>query len=235
MASPEKKAEKLWHLHHCPLLAGMSQAEMQEVEQVTVMAKLKAQERLIISQEDAHSVWLIKEGLVSLSYSDAEGKDATVLLLGAGDLFGALESGDPAYGESAVALKPTVLCRMFQHQLESLCARHPEISYRVTKFSWRRIARLQQRLAELMTRSVRERLAMLLVKVSAEYGQEIVGRGRSLGLSVTHDDLAHLVGSSREMVSKVMAQFRDLGWIRSSRKTIELVDLGALEEVAGSP
>jgi CRP-like cAMP-binding protein len=121
---------------------------------------------------------------------------------------------------------------MAQRQLESLCARHQELAYRVTKFSWRRLARLQQRMAELMTRSVRERLAMLLVRLAAEYGQEGARGVRTLGLNLTHDDLAHLVGSSREMVSKVMGQFRELGWVRSSRKTIELVDLPALEKAA---
>jgi CRP/FNR family transcriptional regulator len=227
-----KTAEKLWHLQHCPLLAGLTQAEMKDMEQATVMVKLQPQERLLISQEEMPAVWLVKEGLMSLTYSDAGGTDATVLLLEPGDLFGAPEAVESPYGENATALKPTVLCRMAQSQLESLCARHPELGYRVTKFSWRRLARLQQRMADLMTRSVRERLAMLLVRLATEYGRESAGDGRTLGLDLTHDDLAHLVGSSREMVSKVMAQFREQGWVRSSRKAIELVDLAALKKAA---
>jgi len=121
---------------------------------------------------------------------------------------------------------------MAQSQLESLCARHPELAYRVTKFSWWRLARLQQRMADLMTRSVRERLAMLLVRLAAEYGQDRSKGVRTLGLNLTHDDLAHLVGCSREMVSKVVGQFRESGWVRSSRKTIELTDLTALKQAA---
>jgi CRP/FNR family transcriptional regulator len=232
MASSDKKEEKLWHLQHCPLLAGMTQAEMMDMEQATVMVKLQPQERLLISRGEVPAVWLVKEGLMSLTYSDADGTDATVLLLEPGDLFGAPEAVESSYGETATALKPTVLCRMAQRQLESLCARHQELAYRVTKFSWRRLARLQQRMAELMTRSVKERLAMLLVRLAAEYGQEGVRGVRTLGLSLTHDDLAHLVGSSREMVSKVMGQFREFGWVHSSRKTIELTNLPALEKTA---
>jgi CRP/FNR family cyclic AMP-dependent transcriptional regulator len=182
--------------------------------------------------EDENAIWLIKEGLMSLTYGDVEGKNATVLLLGPGDLFGALEEISPQVnGESVVALKPTVLCRMTQEQMEHLLHKHPEIAYRVTKFSWRRIARLQERLAEIMTKSVRQRLAVLLIKLATEYGQSKNDGVYTLGLTVTHDDLARLVGSSREMVSKVMGQFRELGWIRSSRKTIELLDLPTLQKV----
>lgn len=224
--------EKTWHLQHCPLLAGIGPEEMEDLRVTTVMVKLSPQDRIVTTQEDERAIWLIKEGLLSLTYGDSEGKDATVLLLGPGDLFGALEGvSTQEYGENVVALKPTVLCRMTQEQMENLLHKFPEIAYRITKFSWRRIARLQERLAEIMTKSVRQRLATLLVKLATEYGKGRDDGAHTLGLTVTHDDLARLVGSSREMVSKVMGQFRELGWIRSSRKTVELLDVPSLQEL----
>jgi CRP-like cAMP-binding protein len=68
---------------------------------------------------------------------------------------------------------------------------------------------LQRQLAELMTKPVKERLALLLLKLATEYGEDRISGTRSLGLAVTHEGLAQLVGASREMVSKVMRQFRD--------------------------
>ncbi len=230
--------EKIWHLQHCPLFSGVSEEELKDLEHITVMVKLKPQERILSAHQEERAIWLIKEGLVSLTYGDAEGKDATVMLLSAGDLFGALEQGGEeemdAYGEHVVALKPTVLCRMTQQQMDSLLHKHPDMAYRVTKFSWQRIARLQQRLADIMTKSVRQRLAILLLNLAGEYGDERDGI-HSLGLTITHDDLARLVGSSREMVSKVLSDFRQLGWIHSSRKTIELLDRPALAAIAETP
>ena len=172
---------------------------------------------------------------MSLTYGDVEGKDATVLLLGPGDLFGAMEGSEELdYSQNVVALKSTVLCRMTQQQMESLLNRFPELGYRITKFSWRRIARLQQRLAEIMTKSVKVRLATLLTNLADEYGQDTGDGGRSVGLTVTHDDLARLVGSSREMVSKVMGSYRENGLIRSSRRQIELVDRDELRRMSAS-
>lgn len=225
--------EKLWHLQHCPLFSGISRQEMEHLRDVTVMVKLEPEDRILSDPDDASAIWFIKEGLMSLTYGDAEGKDATVLLLGPGDLFGGMEGAeDLDYSQNLAALKPTVLCRMTQAQMEGLLNKHPEIGYRITKFSWRRIARLQQRLAEIMTKSVRVRLATMLVNLSTDYGDDMPNGGRSVGLTITHDDLARLVGSSREMVSKVMASFRDDGFIESSRKQILITDLGALQHLA---
>lgn len=221
--------EKMWHLHHCPLFAGVSMSEMKHLAEITVMFKLEPQERIIYDPQHANAIWMIKEGLLTLTYGDSEGKDATVMLLCPGDLFGAI--GDQInldYSQNVVALKPTVLCRMTQQQMEVLLHKYPELGYRLTKFSWRRIARLQQRLAEIMTKSVKVRLATLLLNLSEEFGEAKPDGTRSVGLTVTHDDLARLVGSSREMVSKVMGGFRDQGWIRSSRKQIDLLNVDVL-------
>ena len=221
--------EKMWHLHHCPLFAGVSMAEMKHLADITVMFKLEPQERIVYDPEHANAIWMIKEGLLTLTYGDAEGKDATVMLFSPGDLFGAIgEQQDLDYSQNVVALKPTVLCRMTQQQMEALLHKYPEMGYRLTKFSWRRIARLQQRLAEIMTKSVKVRLATLLLNLSEEFGEAHADGTRSVGLTVTHDDLARLVGSSREMVSKVMGGFRENGWIRSSRKRIDLLEVEVL-------
>jgi CRP/FNR family transcriptional regulator len=74
----------------------------------------------------------------------------------------------------------------------------------------------------------------MLVNLSTDYGEDLPEGGRSVGLTITHDDLARLVGSSREMVSKVMASYRDDGYIRSARKQIDITDLTALQSLADS-
>jgi CRP-like cAMP-binding protein len=225
---------KIRHLRLCPLFNGISAMDMEQLRHTTTVVQMKPQDRILTSPSETPALWLVKEGLVSLTYGDAEGKDATVLLLGPDDLFGALQGNEEyEYGETVVALKPTVLCRMNRHQLEILLHKYPEVAYQVAQFCWHRIARLQQRLADIMTRSVKERLAMMLLKMAADYGEETSSGRRSLGLLVTHDDLARLVGSSREMVSKIIGQFRNQGWIRTSRRSIEVMESAALGRIAG--
>ena len=198
-----------------------------------VPVRLKAQERLLPERDGPTSVWLVQDGLLGLTYGDAEGRDATVLLLGPGDYFGLLDDEDgPEYGQSAVALRPSLLYRVERNRLERLVGQHPHLARRLARSSWRRIDRLQRRLAEIMTRPVRQRLAALLLDTAESYGEDGRDGGRSLGLTLTHDDLARLVGSSREMVSKVMGQFRASGWVRSARRTVELLDREALGGVA---
>ncbi|MFT5086041.1 MAG: CRP-like cAMP-binding protein [Candidatus Latescibacterota bacterium] len=66
---------------------------MRELGEMTVMIKLEPQERILSAHQEDRAIWMIKKGLVSLTYGDAGGKDATVMLLGAGDLFGSLGEG----------------------------------------------------------------------------------------------------------------------------------------------
>jgi len=132
---------------------------------------------------------------VSLTCGDVEGKDATVLPLGPGDLIGAMEgSEDLDYSQNIAALKSTVLCRMTQQRMESLLNRYPELGYRTTKFS----------------------------------------RCRSAGLTVYPRRPRPSVGSSREMVSKVMGDYREKSLIRSSRRQIEVVDRDELRKITAS-
>ena len=207
--------------------------ELVGLDKETVPVRLDAQDRLLPERDAPAAVWLVQDGLLGLTYGDAEGRDATVLMLGPGDFFDLLNDEDgPEYGQSAVALRPALLYRIDRTRLERLAGQYPHLARRLARSSWRRIARLQRRLAEIMTQPVRQRLAALLVDTAAAYGEDGHNGGRSLGLTLTHDDLARLVGSSREMVSKVMGQFRSNGWVRSARRTVELLDCAALAHVA---
>lgn len=225
--------DKVGYIRRCPLFAGIEAGPLENLLNAAVLVRLGPGDRLPAFAATSPAIWLVQDGLASLTYGDASGKDATVLLLGPGDLFG--NQPNPAaaeFGQSVVALRPSVLARIPRSPWETLLHRHPRLACRVAEASWRRIAQLQQRLADIMTKPVHQRLAALLLKTTWAYGQANADGSRDLGLALTHEDLARLVGSSREMVSKVMGQFRAQGWIRSARKTVILQDLEALGGVA---
>lgn len=224
--------EQVWHLQDCPLLSGIGGPELAHLRDVTVVVKLLPQDRLLPDPDDPMAVWLVRQGLLSLTYGDAAGGQIAVPL-GPGDLFGAIAGAQGFdYGRCVAAWKPTVLWRLTQPQVEALLRRYPDIGYQVAKVTLRRVVRLRRRLTEIMGQPVRVRVAALLLTVAAQYGLDLPDGARSLGLAVAHDDLARLVGSSRQVVSRVMEAFRDAGWVRAARKRTELVDLAALQHIA---
>lgn len=220
-------------LRDCPVFSRASDDAMAFLETIVETEILEPGDRIVCGREEnRQSVWFISEGLVNLTYWDADGKEATLLLLDADDVWVSLEGLEQLSRQiELVALKHTALIRTSEEQIGRLLMRHPELGARLFDFASRRISRLQGRLAELMTKSVRERVASALLQLGTELGEgkrEGVG---PLSLPVTHDDLARLVGASREMVTKVMGQFREAGWVQSRRKSIHLLNQRALQVV----
>jgi CRP/FNR family cyclic AMP-dependent transcriptional regulator len=104
-----------------------------------------------------------------------------------------------------------------------------------------RLTRFMQRISEQVSdaltllddfrgRDVASRLARVLVKFSQQYGVQ-TDVGVRIDLPVTHQDLANMIGTARETVSRNMARFRQKGYVRdaSTGQALELLDLGSLE------
>ena len=171
---------------------------------------------------------------MSLTYGDIEGKDATVLLLGPGDLIGAMEgSEDLDYSQNIVALKSTVLCRMTRLRMESLLNRYPELGYRITKFSGAP--------APVCSSAGRDhdQASESAPGHPAHQSGRRVRPGHRRRVPQCRPDRhprrpRPSVGSSREMASKVMGGYREKGLIRSSRRQIEVVDRDELRKITAS-
>ena len=171
---------------------------------------------------------------MSLTCGDVEGKDATVLPLGPGDLIGAMEgSEDLDYSQNIAALKSTVLCRMTQQRMESLLNRYPELGYRITKFSGAPapVCSSAGRDHDQASESAPGHLAH-------QSGRRVRPGHRRRVPQCRPDRHPRRprpsVGSSREMASKVMGGYREKGLIRSSRRQIEVVDRDELRKITAS-
>jgi CRP-like cAMP-binding protein len=223
---------KLWHIKQCPLFSQLPPHELREVMDLANVVSCSPGELIPVDAESEGSVWIVKRGHVKLNYTDGMGRQAAVLLLGPGDIFGMVESGKGGdFGEHCESLTACCLCRISRRRFETLLSRHSDLSLRVTKASMERIARLQVRLADLMMRPAEARLALILLELSLVAGKpgEEPNSVR-IDLPISHSDLAQLIGTSREMVSYVMRRLRDRALLSSARKDITLLDLDGLRK-----
>lgn len=207
-----------------PLPSWLSATDLGILKEIGVRIELAARQSIFLAPECCRSIWLVHCGTVSLSYGAPDGP--TVLLLEAGDLFVMQEGKDG--GEQVTALTAATLYRLTGGQAEELVLNYPHLGYRLVELAGRYSARLQYRLAVLMTRPVLQRLAALLVRLARQCGQDR-GTGHYLDLDMTHEELARMVGASREMVSKVMRKLRRAGWVDTARRSLVRVDVAALE------
>ena len=140
----------------------------------------------------------------------------------------ATEDGSGAAAMTAlVGSEGAVIYRLARHHLELLMAAHPAVAlYVVRQLSWR-WSEAGTRLAELAGAPVEVRLAHALVRLAATHVGPAVGE---TWVTATHAELAALVGTTRERVTKLLTQFRQRGWIALGTRhgAIHVLDVAAL-------
>jgi len=128
------------------------------------------------------------------------------------------------------ALEPSDVYALDNAAFEAYLRAKPE---RITGF----MQRISEQVSDALTllddfrgRDVASRLARVLVKFSKQYGVQ-TDTGVRIDLPVTHQDLANMIGTARETVSRNMARFRQKGYVRdaSTGQALELLDLSSLE------
>jgi CRP-like cAMP-binding protein len=225
---------KLWYLKHIRLFDGLSQTEMQEMERITRMQAVKNRQPLYLPGDPSSNVYLLKQGRVKLASTAVSGKEVTFEILEPGEIFGELEVLEGLPRETAAeALDDTLICVIRREDFDKYLEAHPNITVRLTKLIGLRLRRIQSRVEDLVFRDVPARLAHLLLELRKTDG---VPDGTSIRLRVklTHQEIANLIGCSRETVSTTLGQFREQGLIRMEGRSIAILNPDHLTRLVSS-
>ena len=182
------------------------------------------------------------EGTVRLYKIYGEYKEATVALLAEGDVFGELSlkemSCQNAFAEAVTDARVAVVRKAV---LNEVIKRRPEFALKLFFSFSERLRQSEEVIDSLLEREVSARLATLLSNLGNRFG-ETNGSGAVLNMRLTHQDLANMIVSTREAVSKVMSEFQREGLIEvrdrriaitpSLKRTIHVTDADALERLA---
>ncbi|MEK6801694.1 MAG: Crp/Fnr family transcriptional regulator [Nitrospirota bacterium] len=233
MNHPQAAPNKLWFLKHIRLFDGISPSEMQEMEKITRMEEVKKRQPLYLPGDPSSNVYLLKRGRVKIANTAPNGKEVTFDILEPGEVFGELDVlEDAPRSTSAETLDDAVICVIPRKDFDQYLAMHPTVMFKLTKLIGLRLKKIQSRVEDLVFRDVPARLAHLLSELGKTEGVADT-RGIRLKVRLTHQEMANLIGCSRETVSATMGQFRDDGLIQMVGRTITLVNERGLAERLG--
>lgn len=222
---------KLWYLKHIRLFDGISPSEMQEMEKITRMEEVKKRQPLYLPGDPSSSVYFLKRGRVKIANTAPSGKEVTFDILEAGDIFGELDVlEDAPRSTSAETLDDALICVIPRKDFDQYLAMHPSVMYKLTKLIGLRLKKIQSRVEDLVFREVPARLAHLLSELGKTQGVA-EKQGIRLNVKLTHQEMANLIGCSRETVSTIMGQFRDDGLIQMDGRTITILKPSALSQL----
>ncbi|WP_029106164.1 Crp/Fnr family transcriptional regulator [Mycobacterium sp. URHD0025] len=173
--------------------------------------------------EPGDTLFIITAGKVKIGRKSVDGRDSLITLMGPSDMFGELAIFDPGPRTSTVTalteLKTVVMSRTV---LRSWIADRPEIAEQLLRVLARRLRRTNDNLSDLIFTDVPGRVAKQLLYLAQRFGSRD-GTALRVDHELTQEEIAQLVGSSRETVNKALSDFAQRGWIRVQGRSI-LID-----------
>ncbi|KUO14546.1 cyclic nucleotide-binding protein [Streptomyces dysideae] len=229
--------ERTWCLSEVDIFRDLSEREMDAIAAAAPMKTYAAGEMLYVPQEPCEVLFILKRGRVRVFRVSAEGRALTCAILAPGTIFGEmLLLGQRMYGNFAEALDDVTVCVMHRADVDRFLLSDARIATRITETLGRRLAELEQRLSDSVFKSVPQRVATTLLTLMPEHESStrpLRPGAKHPQVSLTHEQLAALVGTSRETVTKVLHQFAGQGLIRLARGRITVLKTGQLRDQTG--
>ncbi|ANE43401.1 MULTISPECIES: Crp/Fnr family transcriptional regulator [Deinococcus] len=192
---------------------------------------------LLFHPEDpAETLHLLTRGTVRLYRLGSGAREVTLDVHGAGALLGASTLlHNERYGVYAEAMDDTETLMIGQETLSRLTRTYPPVGVALTEQVTRQTRGVQERLAGLVFLEVSQRLALALLNLAEREGPWPEGGTLALRERVSHQDLAHVVGSTRETITKLLGDFRTRGLLDLGYRRIILTDRTGLQQATREP
>lgn len=177
-------------------------------------------------------VYVVIEGKVKLGRTSVDGRENLLAILGPGQMFGELSLFDPGPRSATVtAVTDTVLLGLGHEDLLPWLTGRPEVARGLLAQLAARLRRSNDTVADLVFSDVPGRVAKALLELSRRFGAPAEG-GVRVAHDLTQEELAQLVGASRETVNKALADFVARNWIRLEQRSVVLLDVERLRRRA---
>jgi CRP/FNR family transcriptional regulator len=226
------KQRRFWCVLGVNLFEGLGERDLEELSGYSQNLRYKKGEIIYLPGDPATTVYFLKAGRVKLVYIDESGRRLTMAICRPGQPFGELTlSDDREHRLLAEALTDAELCSIAKSALMQFASERPQISLKLTKWVDRQLQEVQVRLEELLFKDVPTRLARVLLRLAEEHG-EPTPEGVLIDLPLTHQELAELIGSTRETTSLTLGAFTREGLLTRQRRRFLVHDVAALRQRA---
>ncbi len=219
-------------LRRAPLFQGVDDQAATVLVSLARTLDLRRGEVLFSQGDEPADLFVVLTGKVKLGRTSPDGRENLLAVYGPGEMFGELSWFDPGpRTSSAVAVGASRLAVLDYEELYAWMGPRPEVAQQLLRALARRLRRTNTALADLVFTDVPGRVAGTLLDLALRFG-----RTTETGLHVQHDltqeELAQLVGASRETVNKALADFAARGWVKLEARSVVLLDIERLRRRA---
>ena len=207
-----------------PMFEALDEETTRDLRAAMSEVRLRRGEILFLEGEPGDRLYVIADGKIKLGHTAPDGRETLIAVLGPGEMLGELALFDPGpRAATATAIAPTRLLELRHDDLTGILAGRPELSSQLLQSLARRLRRTNAALADLVFSDVPGRVAKALLDLATRFGER-VNEGIRLVHDLTQEELAQLVGASRETVNKALSEFGNRGWIRLEGRAVLILD-----------
>ncbi len=179
--------------------------------------------------DNAKYLYLIHSGYVRTYRLSPEGREVTFGLLGAGNIFGELALISSAPQSSfAEIMDEAEISLLPRADFEEMLRRRPDVAYNVMVRISERLHQAEDLIEDLVNRDVTSRVARTLLQLADRFGRTQVSGAMMIDLRLPYQEIANMVGSTRETVTRAISQMQQNQWVRLESGRLHLVDREAL-------
>lgn len=219
-------------LANVELFKGLTDDDRAALAALMDETSLKRGESLFQEGDDGDHLYLVVEGKVKLSHTANDGRENLIAVLGPGEIIGELSLFDLEPRSSTVtAIAPTKLYTLSHATMREYIENHPKLAISMLRQLALRLRNTNQQMADLVFSDVPGRVAKALLDLAERFGER-TPEGIYVAHDLTQEELAHLVGASRETVNKSLADFTSRGWIRLEGRAVLLIQVARLQHRA---
>jgi len=219
-------------LKETPLFEALTEEDASALRAGIINVHLDRGERLFSEGDDGDKLYIILEGKIKLTKAAPDGRENLLSVHGPGEMFGELSLFDPIpRTSSATAVTSARLAGLAHDDLRIWLSSRPEVAMHLLQALAQRLRRINDVKADLVFTDVPGRVAKALLDLADRFGV-LTPEGVQVNHDLTQEELAQLVGASRETVNKALADFTARGWIQLAAKSVLVTDTDRLRKRA---
>jgi len=220
-------------LRRVEIFASLEDRELEKLLDVTTTKRVAPKEVLFHKGDPGNQLYGVVSGRLKVLSTSGDGKEVVFALSGPGDVIGevAVMDSNPR-SATVVALEASELLTLHRRDLIPFLERHPKVAIHVATVLAKCVRDLSQHTEDAQFMPLQSRMAKKVLRLADVYGKKLEGGAISIEIRLSQQDLADLVGTTRESVNKQLKGWEEQGIVELGRSHITVTDRDALGELS---
>ncbi len=225
--------DRLDFLGKIPYFTGISDDELKAIADIMTECTYRRGSILFMEGEFGEAVHFVMDGCVKIYKTSEEGREHILYFANPGDIFAeVILFNEVNYPATAQAVDDCRIATIRNEDLEKVLIEHPSMAVAIIKVLNKRLINAQAQVKSLALQNTHSRTAEMLLRLAEERGIK-TPEGIELDLNISRQELASMIGTTRETVTRVLTSFKKYNAIEMNRSVIRIKSLDKLKEWIG--